>query len=77
MIQRINAYNFRSIGDVELELGPLTALVGINGSGKSNIGDALRFMSEYLRDGLDTAVSRRNGIASLTRWHSQAPRSLN
>jgi len=74
MIKSIGIYNFRSLGpDVWLDLGPLTALVGINGSGKSNVGDALRFMSECLREGLDTAVSRRNGINSLIRWSSGAP----
>lgn len=56
-----------------LHRDPLTALVGINGSGKSNVGDALRFLSECLREGLDTAVSRRNGINSLIRWSSIAP----
>jgi len=77
MIDHIVIYNFRSLGQaVHLNLGPLTALVGINGSGKSNVGDALRFMSECLREGLDTAVSRRNGINSLIRWSSGAPLRL-
>lgn len=71
MIDRVTIHNFRSLGHMmELDLGPLTALVGINGSGKSTVGDALRFMSECLREGLDTAVSRRNGISSLIRWSS-------
>jgi predicted ATPase len=76
MIEQISAYNFRSLGDIQLDLGPLTALVGINGSGKSNVGDVLRFMSECLREGLDTAVSKRNGIDSLTRWNSKSPLPL-
>jgi predicted ATPase len=77
MIERVYISNFRSIGqDNRLMLGPLTALVGINGSGKSNVGDALRFMSECLREGLDTAVSKRNGIGSLIRWSSGRPFDL-
>ncbi|HYO70273.1 MAG TPA: AAA family ATPase, partial [Archangium sp.] len=77
MITKLTIYNFRSLGSgVELTLGPLTALVGINGSGKSNVCDALRFVSECLRDGLDAAVSRRNGIGSLIRWSSGKPFDL-
>lgn len=77
MITRLSFHNYRSLGEaVSLELGPLTALVGVNGSGKSNVGDALRFLSECLRDGLDTAVSRRNGIGSLIRWSSGRPFDL-
>jgi predicted ATPase len=78
MIVQVSISNFRSLGpDVVLYLGPLTALVGINGSGKSNVGDALRFLSECLRDGLDAAVTRRNGIGSLIRWSSGRPFDLN
>lgn len=77
MIDRVIIHNFRSVGsNLRVALGPITALVGINGSGKSNVGDALRFMSECLRDGLDTAVSRRNGINSLIRWSSSAPLNM-
>jgi predicted ATPase len=77
MIKQVTLTNFRSLGSgVTLHLGPLTALVGINGSGKSNVGDALRFLSECQRDGLDAAVTRRNGIGSLIRWSSGRPFDL-
>lgn len=77
MINQVTLTNYRSLGSgVTLDLGPLTALVGINGSGKSNVGDALRFLSECLRDGLDAAVTRRNGIGSLIRWSSGRPFDL-
>jgi predicted ATPase len=77
MIEHLIIKNFRSLGgQVELKLGPLTALVGPNGAGKSNVCDALRFLSECLRDGLDTAIARRNGIGSLTTWSSGRPYDL-
>ncbi len=71
MINELSISNFRSLGEgVDLTLGPLTVLVGLNGSGKSNAVDALRFLSECLRDGLDTAVSRRGGFEALARRDS-------
>ncbi|SRR6266545_2465395 len=41
MIQRVRIKNFRCLRDVELELSPLTLLVGPNASGKSSILKAL------------------------------------
>jgi predicted ATPase len=77
LIRKLGIHNFRSLGQVDsLELGPLTVLVGPNGSGKSNFCDALRFLSECLREGLDTAISKRNGIDALIRWSSSEPLKL-
>ncbi len=41
MLKRIRIENYRSIGEVDVELGPLTVLVGQNGSGKTNFVDAI------------------------------------
>ncbi len=46
MITRLHVQNFKSLRDIELELGPLNVLVGPNMSGKSNILDALRFFHQ-------------------------------
>ena len=71
MITNVEISNYRSIGDrVSLKLGKLTALVGSNGSGKSNVVDALRFVSEALRNGLDAAITKRNGINAIRHWNS-------
>lgn len=42
MLKRVQIENFRCLRDVELELEPLTVLVGPNASGKSAVLDALR-----------------------------------
>lgn len=42
-IRSLHVKNFRSIKDAELTLGPLTAFLGKNGSGKSNLLNALDF----------------------------------
>lgn len=64
--------NWRSIAAAEVELTPLTVIVGRNSSGKSNLVDALLFASEVGRDA-STAVSRRGGIASIRRWSPSKP----
>ncbi|MFO0949681.1 MAG: AAA family ATPase [Isosphaeraceae bacterium] len=71
MITRVEVSNFRSIGErADLRLGRLTALVGPNGSGKSNFADALQFIAESLKLGLEAAITKRHGIASIGRWNA-------
>ena len=60
-ITKVWAKNFRSIESLELELSPLTVLVGPNASGKSNIVDVLRFVSDTVRNDLDSALNVRKG----------------
>ncbi|HEX9736127.1 MAG TPA: AAA family ATPase [Thermoanaerobaculia bacterium] len=68
MIRRLTISNYRSLGqDVDLRLGPLTALVGQNGSGKTNVVDALRFLGDCMRLGLEGAITKRHGIGAVRR----------
>ena len=64
-ITRIRAKNYRSIRELDLELGPLTVLVGPNASGKSNVLDVLRFIRDAISRGLDFAISQRHGMGSI------------
>jgi predicted ATPase len=48
MIKRIKIRDFRSIRELELELGAVTVLVGRSGTGKSNIVQAIRFLRNLL-----------------------------
>lgn len=69
MIQRLRVSNYRSLGeDININLGQLTALVGLNGSGKSNVADALRFVSDAIHLGLSGAITKRQGIGAIRRW---------
>lgn len=77
MITEITVSNFRSLGEnVCLKLGNLTALVGRNGAGKSNLADVFRFVSETLSVGLDAAIASRHGISALRRWSPGRPYNL-
>ncbi|MEM1055245.1 MAG: AAA family ATPase [Bacteroidota bacterium] len=61
LITRLRATNFRSIADMDLELGPLTVIVGRNGAGKSNTIDVLRFLRSSLNEGAERALSLMGG----------------
>ena len=45
MIEKIHIQNFKSIYDLELEVGRVNLIIGENGSGKSNLLEALVFVS--------------------------------
>ena len=62
-ITKIWAKNFKSIEGLELDLSPLTVLVGPNASGKSNIADIPKFVSDAVRDGLDSTLTARGQSA--------------
>lgn len=68
VIKKLVVSNYRSLGEsVEIPLGQLTALVGINAAGKSAILDVLRFVSECVRDGVAPALIKRNGLGAIRR----------
>lgn len=72
-IARLTASNFLSLGrvvpkagaPVSVDLGDVTVLAGINGSGKSNVLTALAFVATALEHGLDFAVTQRGGFSGL------------
>ena len=45
MLTRIEVAGFKNLVDFSLDLGPYTCIAGVNGVGKSNIFDAIRFLS--------------------------------
>jgi predicted ATPase len=48
MIKTIRVRNFRSLLDVTVDLDPLTVLIGLSGTGKSNFVRAMRFLRNCL-----------------------------
>jgi predicted ATP-dependent endonuclease of OLD family len=56
MLTRIELSGFKSFDDFGLDLRPLTAIVGPNASGKSNLFDALRFLSLLAQYDIRTAM---------------------
>lgn len=66
-VTRLALRQYKSIEQCEIELAPLTILVGRNGVGKSNILDALRFVADALRNPLEYAIRERGGIDQVRR----------
>lgn len=66
-IKRAILKNYKSIAACDVQLQPLTFLVGRNGSGKSNFLDALRFVSDALNYSLEHAIRDRGGINNVCR----------
>lgn len=74
MITRVYAKNYRSLAEIDVRLNKLTVLVGPNSSGKSNFLDVLRFISDSLRKGLQSAIDdERQGIKAIRRWAPSRP----
>ena len=61
MLTRIEIDGFKTFEGFSLDLGPLTAVVGPNASGKSNLFDALRFLSLLAQYDIRTAMQGLRG----------------
>jgi len=61
MLTRIEIDGFKTFEDFSLDLEPLTAIVGPNASGKSNLFDALRFLSLLAQHDIRTAMQGLRG----------------
>ena len=61
MITRIEIDGFKTFEGFSLDLQPFTAIVGPNASGKSNLFDALRFLSLLAQHDIRTAMQELRG----------------
>src|SRR5271168_262171 len=62
MIRKVRVKNYKSIPDLTLDLGRITVLIGANGSGKSNILEAIAVASAAAEDKLDNEFLVSRGI---------------
>ena len=45
MLTRLKVKGFKNLVDVDIRFGPFTCIAGPNAAGKSNLFDAIRFLS--------------------------------
>jgi len=62
MIEKIRIENYKSIQELEISLGRITVLIGANGSGKSNILEAIALSSAAENYKLDNEFLNSRGI---------------
>ena len=62
MIKSFKISNYKSIADLELELGRINVIIGENGAGKSNILEAITLCSAAFDRKLDTTYLDSRGI---------------
>jgi len=61
MLTRLKVSGFKNLVDVDVRFGPFTCIAGVNGSGKSNLFDAIHFLSALAdKPLLDAARSVRD-----------------
>lgn len=63
MLTRLQVQGFKNLLDVDVEFGPFTCIAGANGMGKSNLFDAIEFLSYLATDSLTEAALRVRGLA--------------
>lgn len=61
----VSVRGFRRLASVDLELRPLTVLIGANGVGKSSLLDALSILAGSAQGNLNAALSEMSGLAAL------------
>jgi predicted ATPase len=66
-INRVRLTDYKSIASCDVSLGPLTVLIGPNGTGKSNFLDALSFVSDALTTTPAQAIEARGGLSEILR----------
>jgi predicted ATPase len=74
VITRIEALNYRCLRYVAQDLGLFHVLVGPNASGKTSFVDVLAFLSRFMADGLDAAISERTSNFYDLVWGRQGSR---
>ena len=61
MLTRLKVSGFKNLVDVDVRFGPFTCVAGANGTGKSNLFDAIQFLSALAdRPLIDAALSVRD-----------------
>ena len=66
MIQRVRIRNFKALRDTgNLKLSDLSVFIGNNGSGKSSVLEALRFLQVAVEEGIQQAFTPHGGIENV------------
>lgn len=73
MLTKLEVNGFKNLNSIVVEFGPFTCIAGLNGAGKSNVFDAIQFLSELADRPLMEAAEAVRGTRS---GRSADPRDL-
>ncbi len=74
-IKHIQAKNFKSFEDIDIDLNNFNVLIGANASGKSNFVSLFEFFYNFANYGIDDAISLLGGIRYLGNLYSPSERT--
>lgn len=74
-LKSVSIKNYKSLRAIELEPSDFSVFVGRNGSGKSNLADALDFIAIAYSDGLEHAVAKKGGYENIAHRKERRSRS--
>ena len=69
MLTRLEVNGFKNLVDFSLDFGPYTCIAGPNGVGKSNIFDAIRFLSLLTEHTINAAALQIRNAGRRDRRH--------
>ena len=73
MIHHLRIQNFRSVRDIELDLGALNIVFGPNGCGKSNIYKAIHLLTASADGKFSSYISDEGGLENIMWSGKSAP----
>ncbi|WP_369041776.1 AAA family ATPase [Streptomyces sp. Midd1] len=62
MLTKLEVSGFKNLIDLSIELGPFTCIAGANGTGKSNVFDAIQFLSLLADKSMMDAAQQVRGV---------------
>jgi predicted ATPase len=65
MLTRLEIRGFKNLLDVRVDFGPFTCIAGANGMGKSNVFDAIEFLSHLASEPMVEAAQRVRGASGM------------
>lgn len=63
MLTRLEVHGFKNLLNLQVDLGPFTCIAGVNGAGKSNLFDAIQFLSLLANKSFLEAAQEVRGVA--------------
>src|SRR6202050_2708451 len=62
---KLSIHGFRRLRDVQLELRPLSVMIGANGTGKTSVLDVLSLLASSAQGKLGSSISELSGLANV------------